>query len=236
MKPAQFTRRTFLRGVGVSMALPWLESRAVWGDDPANSVSQPPVRLAILFAGNGFHSREWWAKGSGQQMELGQVLSPLTPHREKLLFIRGLYNAEALKGNIHSSQTGNLLSGAPLASGGEIRSGTSFDQVIAQQYGRSTKVPSLVLGCEKSNPSVHKNYSMLYSSHISWSSPTTPTPLEIYPALAFDRLFKDETSPEVKSVLDAVLADAQDLRRSISTSDQHKLDEFLASDELSPVP
>ena len=77
--------------------------------------------------------------------------------------------------------------------------------MLAQRYGTSTKVPSLVLGCEKSNPSVHKNYSMLYSSHISWSSPTTPTPLELYPALAFDRLFKDEVQRGDKSVLDAVL-------------------------------
>jgi hypothetical protein len=143
--------------------------------------------------------------------------------------VRGLFNAEALKGNIHSSQTGNLLSGAPLASGGEIRSGTSVDQLLAQRYGASTKVPSLVLGCDKSNPSVHKNYSMLYSSHISWSSPTTPTPLEIYPALAFDRLFKDEVSKGDASVLDAVLADAGALRRSIGTSDQRKLDEYLES-------
>ena len=127
----------------------------------------------------------------------------------RMLFIRGLYNAEALKGNIHSSQTGNLLSGAPLASGGEIRSGTSFDQLLARTHGRSTKVPSLVLACEKSNPSVHKNYSMLYSSHISWTSPTTPTPLELYPALAFDRLFRDEAERGDKSVLDAVLSDAQ---------------------------
>ena len=156
------SRRTFLRGVGVSMALPWLESLPAWGDDaPAAASNQPPVRLAVLFSGNGFHSREWWAKGEGKNMELGQVLAPLMPHREKLLFIRGLYNAEALKGNIHSSQTGNLLSGAPLASGGEIKSGTSFDQLMAQHTGHLTKVPSLVLGCEKSNPSVHKNYSML---------------------------------------------------------------------------
>jgi hypothetical protein len=70
---------------------------------------------------------------------------------------------------------------------------------------------------------------MLYSSHISWSSPTTPTPLELYPALAFDRLFKDESSPADKSVLDAVLTDAQDLRRDLSASDQHKLDEYLDS-------
>ena len=214
------------------MALPWMESLTVWGDSPPAGLkpaSEAPVRFAVVFAGNGFHSKEWWARGEGKQMELGKVLAPLADFREKMLFIRGLYNEEALKGNIHSSQTGNLLSGAPLASGGEIRSGTSIDQVLAQRYGNSTKVPSLVLGCEKSNPSVHKNYSMLYSSHISWTSPTTPTPLEIYPALAFDRLFKDEVSKGDKSVLDAVLSDAKDLRRHISVDDQRKLDEYLDS-------
>jgi hypothetical protein len=200
----------------------------VWGA-AAKGSSEPPVRMAVLFAGNGFHSKEWWARGTGANMELGQVLAPLADFREKLLFVQGLYNAEAMKGNIHSSQTGNLLSGAPIAPGGEIRSGTSFDQLVAQTVGRATKVPSLVLGCEAANPSVHKNYSMLYSSHISWTSPTTPTPLELYPALAFDRLFKDEVNAGDKSVLDAVLADAGDLRRQISTSDQRKLDEYLDS-------
>src|SRR5690349_19648215 len=231
MSTHKFSRRTFLRGVGVTMALPWMESLTVWGDTPAvtKPASEAPVRLAVLFSGNGFHSREWWAKGEGKEMELGKVLAPVSDFREKMLFVRGLYNQEALKGNIHSSQTGNLLSGAPLASGGEIRSGTSIDQLMAQKYGHSTRVPSLVLGCEKSNPSVHKNYSMLYSSHISWSSPTTPTPLEIYPALAFDRLFKDEVSKGDRSVLDAVLSDAKDLRRHISAGDQRKLDEYLDS-------
>jgi hypothetical protein len=226
MTELKITRRAMLRGLGVTMALPWLESLPAWGDEPRG---EAPVRLAVLFAGNGFHSREWWAKGQGKQMELGKVLAPLADFRERLLFIRGLYNAEALKGNIHSSQTGNLLSGAPLAAGGDIRSGTSVDQLVAQRHSHATKVPSLVLGCEKSNPSVHKNYSMLYSSHISWSSPTTPTPLEIYPALAFDRLFKDEVHKGDKSVLDAVLSDAGDLRRQISTGDQRKLDEYLDS-------
>jgi hypothetical protein len=231
MKNQTFTRRTLLRGIGVSMALPWLETLNVWGDDlpTGRRAGEAPVRLAVLFAGNGFHGKEWWAKGEGKAMELGQVLAPLAPFREKLLFVRGLYNEQALKGNIHSSQTGNLLSGAPLASGGEIRSGTSFDQLLAATYGRATKVPSLVLACEKSNPSVHKNYSMLYSSHISWTSPTTPTPLELYPALAFDRLFKDEVARGDKSVLDAVLSDAADLRRQVSTADQRKLDEYLDS-------
>jgi len=185
--------------------------------------------MAILFSGCGYHSHEWWAKGQGPSMELGKVLQPLNDFRDRLVFIRGLYNAEALKGNIHSSQTGNLLSGAPLAPGGVIRSGTSVDQVVAQRIGHRTKLPSLVLGCEKANPSVHKNYSMLYSSHISWSSPTSPTPLEVYPALAFDQLFKDSAEQGDRSVLDAVLTDAEDLRRGISRRDQRKLDEYLNS-------
>ncbi|MGK0185714.1 MAG: hypothetical protein ACI9R3_001493, partial [Verrucomicrobiales bacterium] len=231
MKAHHFSRRAFLRGSGIAMALPWFESHNVWGDEPGRDkpASEAPVRLAVVFSGNGFHSKEWWAKGEGKAMELGKVLAPLNDYREKLIFVKGLYHEEARKGNIHSSQTGNVLSGAKIASGGEIRSGTSFDQLLAQTYGRSAKLPSLVLGCERSNPSVHKNYSMLYSSHISWSSPTTPTPLELYPALAFDRLFKDDATPADKSVLDAVLADAKKLRQTISRGDQQKLDEYLNS-------
>ena len=249
------SRRAWLQGVGVSMALPWMESMAVWGQETASGQpsSEAPVRLAILFAGNGFHAGQWWAKENAGQtsndpppsnppptdqqtdraktskLELGRVLAPLQEFSDSTLFIRGLYNAEALKGNIHSSQTGNLLSGAPLSAGGEIRSGTSIDQMLAQSVGRQTKVPSLVLGCEKSNPSVHKNYSMIYSSHISWSSPTTPTPLELYPALAFDRLFKDENHRGDQSVLDSVLEHAGDIRRQISSSDRQKFDEYLDS-------
>lgn len=224
------SRRTFLRGAGVTMALPWLESSAVWGDEkPKNSASEPPVRLACLFAGNGFHSKEWWAKGEGAAMQLGKVLEPLSPVREKLLFLRGLYNAEALIGGIHSCQTGNLLTGAHLAPDGEVRSGISFDQLIANRSLGQTRVPSLVLGTEQSIAAIHKNYSMIYSSHISWSSPTTPTPLELYPALAFDRLFRDEVGRADKSVLDAVHADARSYRLQVSGADRHRLDEYLTS-------
>jgi len=221
------SRRTFLRGVGVSMALPWLESLPVWGDETKFRSSQPPVRFACLFSGNGFHSREWWAKGEGAQMQLGKVLEPLHPFREKMLFLRGLYNQEALIGGIHSCQTGNLLTGAHLSNGGEIRSGVSCDQVVAQRMKDQTKAPSLVLGTEPSIAALHKNYSMIYSSHISWSSATTPTPLELYPALAFDRLFRDEVGKADKSVLDAVIEDTRGLRGSVSKSDQRRLDEYL---------
>ncbi len=231
MNTKHVCRRTMLRGLGVTIALPWMESLQALGGVFGNQDDggKAPTRMAILFAGCGFHKHEWWAQGQGAAMELGKVLHPLNDFRDRMVFIRGLHNAEALKGNIHSSQTGNLLSGAPLSAGGTVRSGTSFDQVVAQRIGRQTKLPSLVLGCEKANPTVHKNYSMLYSSHISWSSPTTPTPLEIYPAQAFDQLFQDGAKRGDKSVLDAVLADAQDVRRDISSTDQHKLDEYLNS-------
>ena len=78
MNQQTFSRRTFLRGLGVTMALPWLESLRVWGDEAraVRGASEAPVRLAVLFAGNGFHSKEWWARGSGKSMELGKVLAP----------------------------------------------------------------------------------------------------------------------------------------------------------------
>lgn len=224
------SRRTFLKGVGVTMALPWLESLPVWGDDNSKrAASEPPVRFVTLFAGNGFHRREWWAKGEGKDMKLGKVLEPLLPHREKMVFLKGLYNEQALIGGIHSCQTGNLLTGATLAPGGEVRSGVSCDQVLAQRWKDQTKVPSLVLGCEPSIAAIHKNYSMIYSSHISWSSATTPTPLEVYPALAFDRLFRDQAGKADKSVLDAVREDARGLSRSVSAADRRRLDEYLSS-------
>jgi hypothetical protein len=224
------SRRAFLRGVGVTMALPWLESLPVWGDaKPTGRSSEPPVRFACLFAGNGFHSREWWAKGEGARMELGKVLESLRPFREKLLFLRGLYNEEALIGGIHSCQTGNLLTGAHLAPAGEIKSGISCDQVLSERLKGQTKVPSLVLACEPSIAAIHKNYSMVYSSHISWTSPTTPAPLELYPALAFDRLFRDEVGRGDKSVLDAVSEDAAGYRNKVSHADRRRLDEYLSS-------
>jgi hypothetical protein len=130
---------------------------------------------------------------------------------------------------IHVRGFDEFKSGAHLAPGGEVRSGISCDPVAANHLKDQTKVPSLLLGCEPSIAAVHKNYSMIYSSHISWSSPTTPVPLELYPALAFDRLFRDEVGRADKSVLDAVLEDARGLRTAVSKADQRRLDEYLSS-------
>ncbi len=227
----KLSRRTILRGLGSSIALPWLESVPVWGNDDTSQRSQePPVRFACIFAGNGFVKKHWWAKPTDQGMELGEVLSSLKTFQEKLVFIRGLYNPNARGCGIHSCQTGNLLTGSRLASGGTIRSGVSIDQMLAQHMGQQTKVNSLVLGCEKPYAGIHAGYSMMYSSHISWSAPTLPAPLELYPAAAFDRLFGDGGLRRADaSVLDAVLSDANGLRNQVSVPDRRKLDEYLNS-------
>ena len=220
------TRRTVLRGAGVVMALPWLESVPVWG--AANQSA--PQRFAALFMANGINPDEWWARGSGAGMELGRCLEPLEPFKTKLNFIKGLFNQAAVGVGIHPGQTGNLLSGAPLKKGAELRGGISMDQVLASHIGRETMQSSLVLGCEQPTTGYHEtNFSMAYSSHISWQNATSPVPMETYPALAFDSLFENRGTTRNRSILDRVQEDARGLSRRVSSSDQAKLDEYLSS-------
>ena len=121
--------------------------------------------------------------------------------------------------------TGNLLSGLPLTKGAELHGGVSFDQLLAQRIGEQTVQPSLVLGCEQPVTGYHEsNYSMAYSSHISWSTPTSPVPMEVYPSLAFDALFENRGSQRNLSVLDRVLDQANSLSRQVSSTDKAKLD------------
>ena len=220
------SRRLLLKGAGVAMALPWMESLPVWGG-PANAT---PQRLAILFMANGVAYEHWWAKGSGESMELGDCLRPLEPFKTKLNFIKGLYNEAAVGVGIHPGQTGNLLSGARLKKGAELRGGISMDQVLANHVGQQTLQPSLVLGCEQPTTGYHEtNFSMAYSSHISWKDATSPVPMETYPALAFDSLFENRGMMRNRSVLDRVHEHAKHLHGKASKSDRAKLDEYLTS-------
>ena len=112
---SKMNRRTVLRGVGVTMALPWLESVPVWGAQDAGRAVQPfPKRFAALFMGNGINPKHWSAKGVGNDMELSKSLQPLLPFRTKLNVISGLFNKHATGVGIHPGQTGNILSGAAL--------------------------------------------------------------------------------------------------------------------------
>jgi hypothetical protein len=225
------SRRTFLRGAGVAISLPWLESVPVWGDTlKRNEMPSYPKRFATLFMGTGINPPNWWAKGSGASMELGSCLEPLAPLRSKLNVIDGLFNKAATGVGIHPGQTGNLLSGAPLLKGAELKGGISMDQVLANRLGAETVQPSMVLGCEQPTTGYHEsNFSLAYSSHISWQSATSPVPIEQYPSLAFDCLFDNRGSQRDQSILDRVMEDARSLERRVSSGDKAKLDEYLTS-------
>lgn len=226
------SRRTILRGAGVAMALPWLESIPVWGTEIAaeSGTAAFPKRFAALFMACGVNATHWWAKGSGEAMELGPTLSPLAPVKHKLNVISGLFNKAATGVGIHPGQTGNILSGAALQKGAELKGGISCDQVLANSIGQDTVQPSLVLGCEQPTTGYHEtNFSMAYSSHISWQNATSPVPMEVYPSLAFDSLFDNRGSRRNKSVLDRVKDHAASLSQQVSASDRTKLDEYLTS-------
>ncbi len=226
------TRRTFLRGVGVTMSLPWLESVPAFGDEPTRGSAPGPFpkRFAALFWGNGVNSHHWWAKGSGKDMELGKSLQPMEALKSKMNFIDGLFNRSAVGVGIHPGQTGNLLSGAPLLKGAVLRGGISMDQVLANHIGQDSIQPSMVLGCEQPITGYHEtNFSMAYSSHISWQSADSPVPMEVYPSLAFDSLFENRGSHRTQSILDRIKDDSASLGRRISSADKAKLDEYLTS-------
>jgi Protein of unknown function (DUF1552) len=229
---SQISRRTLLRGAGVTVGLPWLESIPVWGSSIAQEGSEGsfPKRFAALFMACGINPDHWWAKGAGSDMELGKSLAPMEPLKNKMNFISGLFNKNSTGVGIHPGQTGNILSGASLQKGSELRGGISVDQVLANQLGQQTVQASLVLGCEQPITGYHEtNFSMAYSSHISWQNATSPVPMEVYPSLAFDSLFDNRGSRRNQSVLDRVKEQAASLSLDVSGGDRAKLDEFLTS-------
>src|SRR6266550_5360885 len=231
---ARISRRTVLRGAGVTMCLPWLDSVSALASTSAFAATPSgvafPKRLAALLIGNGVNENHWGAEGSGDDITLSLSLSPLEPLKKKINVINGLFNKNSTGQGIHPAQTGSLLTGAPIARGPVIHSGISVDQMIASRIGHQTLQPSIVLACEQPMTGYHEtNFSMAYSSHISWQSAESPVPNEVYPALAFDTLFENRGSLRNLSILDRVRDAAQTLSRQISSTDQQKLDEYMTS-------
>jgi hypothetical protein len=223
------SRRHFLRGAGVALALPWMESLSALR---AATTPKPPLRFACIYFSNGVKPIHWWAKGAGASMEFGQGSQPLAPIREDIVFIRGLYNQKALSNpSPHMGRMANMLSGAYVSPDpADIRVGTTMDQVMARQIGGATAVPSLALGIEPNELRLEDGLSMIYGSNVSWTSPTKPAPKEIYPARTFDQLVGDGKGRKLdRSILDAVLQETHDLQPRISSGDRKKLDEYLES-------
>lgn len=225
-------RRNFLRGLGVTLALPWLESVNCRANEAAGAKpKRAPRRFACLFMANGVEPGQWGAQGNGSDMRLKSSLEPLTPIKEHLLVLNGLYNPKALTGNIHLAAAPNVLSGAHVVpSTSDLLVGTSFDQMLAAEVGGQTTFPSLVLGIEPPTLGTHKGYSCIYSGHISWSTPKTPVPRENNPRALYDRLVGDPRGMrKAKSALDLVLEDAKSILPRVSAWDRQRLDEYLSS-------
>jgi hypothetical protein len=222
------SRRTVLRGAGVTMALPWMQSLPCFAGTTSPEVF--PKRFAVLFMGNGVNEDHWGSEGSGANMTLSKTLEPLAPVKHKINVIHGLFNKPATGQGIHPAQTGSLLNGSAIQKGAIIKAGISVDQVIANKIGQDTAQSSIVLACEQPMTGYHEtNFSMAYSSHISWQSPESPLPNEVYPSLAWDNLFENRGSLRNMSILDRVKEDAATLGKQISSDDKAKLEEYLTS-------
>jgi hypothetical protein len=222
------TRRRLLYGAGVTMALPWLESLPAFAD--TNSPSPFPKRFGVLFMGNGVNEDHWNSEGSGAEMKLSKTLEPLDPLKGKINVIHGLFHKRATGMGIHPAQTGCLLSGAHIQKGAIVKAGITVDQLLANKIGQDTAQASIILACEQPMTGYHEtNFSLAYSSHLSWQTADSPVPNEVYPSLAWDSLFENRGSLRNLSVLDRVMDDAAALSREISATDKAKLDEYLTS-------
>jgi len=235
-------RRSVLRGMGASLALPALDAMT-----PAYAAPEaPPLRLGFAYVPNGVTLAEWTPAGEGREFELGRILKPLEPWRERIVVLSGLAqrNGNALGDGPgdHARAGGAYLTGVHprKTAGADIHNGVSVDQLAAQAIGDRTRLASLELGCEESRTvgNCDSGYSCAYTNSISWRSATTPMPPETNPRMAFERLFGADEVPldaeararrlaDRRSVLDVVLGRARSLSRELGPSDRRKLDEYL---------
>ena len=235
------SRRTFLRGLGATMGLPFLESLHA-----ATASAKPPLRFGWIFFPNGMVRDFWTPQGEGRDFQFNQTNAALAPVRDHITLIGNLAHDKAREngdgGGAHARNGATYLTGvqAKKTGGKDIHAGVSIDQVIANQLGQHTRLPSLELGTEPSRKEgrCDSGYSCIYMSNISWRSATQPSGIEINPRRAFDRLFGASGSEGERlrarsaarqSVLDFVADDAKRLQRQVSGSDRRKLDEYFES-------
>jgi hypothetical protein len=242
MSIQRISRRTLLRGMGASLAVPWLESML-----PAFASPSPasfPTRLGFIYVPNGKNMDDWTPKTEGADYALPLILQPLKDLREDLNVLTGLTADKARPhgdgGGDHARALGAFLTGAQprKTDGTDIRAGVSVDQVAASAIGDQTRLSSLEIGCEAGAMAGNcdSGYSCVYSSTMSWRSATQPLPKEVNPKSVFDRLFgggsaaeRTKTRAQRQSVIDLVREDYKDLNGKVGKQDQQKLDEYISS-------
>ncbi len=244
MNSLQLNRRTMLRGAGLLMGLPILESMTPLAKSAfaSSTRSQVPTRMACVFFPNGAIMPDWEPRGEGDQWELGPTLQALQPFQPKLNLISNLAHDNGRAGpdgaGDHARCSATFLTASrPVKTASNIRVGISVDQVAAQELQGATKLSSIELGLTGSRNagSCDSGYSCAYSSNISWRSATQPMAKETSPRMAFERLFGDgddgsrkERDFYRKSILDLVAADAKKLMSRAGDTDRRKLDEYFS--------
>ena len=239
-------RRTFLRGVGTTLALPLLDGMVPAFAGTKQTAAQPVVRLSIVYLANGRLMDRWTPKTEGNGFAFTPTLEPLAPFRDQLLVLTGLNHesGRALLGEDtgdHGRAGATYLTGShpKKTEGADMRAGTSMDQVAAKELGKHTQLASLELSVDNSDllGQCEAGYTCAYMNTISWRTPTTPMSMENRPRAVFERLFgdNDSTDPAVRlrqinrdrSILDSVTETVSSLLTGLAPSDRTKLTDYL---------
>jgi hypothetical protein len=225
------SRRTFLKAAGATLGLPFLDCMV-----PALSAQKAPApRLSFIYLPHGAIMDQWTPKKEGANFDLTPILQPLKLFRDQINVISGLAHAAADTSAVHSLSPTTWLSGVrPKATQGiDAYAGITADQIAAQQIGRETLLPSLELGTEDRSGMVgscDRDYGCIYMNSMSWSTPTTPLPIEINPRRAFERLFGQVArTKQDSSILDAFKAQVSELQSKIGSKDRGSVGDYLDS-------
>jgi uncharacterized protein DUF1552 len=238
-------RRTFLRGIGTTLALPLLDAMAPALAATRTTAAKPACRMAFVYVPNGVIMEQWRPAAEGAGFELTPILKALAPYRERLLVLSGLaqVNGRPLGDGPgdHARAGATFLTGVhpKKTEGVDIHAGVSVDQIAAKELGKHTQLPSLEVTLEATGMvgNCDSGYSCAYTNTISWRTPTAPMPMEVNPRAVFERLFGDGDSTdaasraararEERSILDSVREEVAHLGPGLGPRDRNKLTDYL---------
>ncbi|HJZ74725.1 MAG TPA: DUF1552 domain-containing protein [Vicinamibacterales bacterium] len=232
-------RRTFLRGIGATLALPLLDAMRPALTASARTAARPVKRLGFAYLPMGAAPGQWSPAGEGAITELSPILNPLTPYLDRITVVSNLEHKNAYAAGNHATANCTFLSGvrAKFTDGSDYEMGVTADQIAARQLGRDTLLPSLELATDFNYVvgNCDNGYACVYMNTLSWSSPTSPLPTEADPRVVFERMFGDGGTASARkaelrqsgSILDWVLGDMARLQRTLGPADRTKVDQYL---------
>jgi len=236
---AHLSRRTFLRGAGVTLALPLLESMIPAATLLGQTAAKPRTRLGAIYFPHGAIMPLWTPAAEGAGFELTPILQPLKPFHNQINIISDLRHANAYGSGAtanHNRSAAAYLSGAFAEVGAQPSLSITVDQIAAQKIGQDTPLPSLELTIEEPSLNCGDGLSCSYRDTISWQGPHAPLPMQNNPQVVFERLFGDGNTAEQRkerraqsiSLLDSVVGEASSLQRKLPASDRTRLDQYLS--------